>query len=76
VIGTGPLLVVGPANTARAEAVFSDGSVVPVPLTEGGGFLDRPGTITEVRAYDAVGALIDHRPLGGGLIGIRSRFPR
>jgi len=72
-----PLLVVGPANTARAEVVFSNGSVVPVPLTEGGGFLDRPGTVTEVRAYDAAGALIDHRPLGGGLIDIlNSQFPR
>src|SRR5205823_8301388 len=54
--GSRPLVVVGPANTARVEAVFSTGSVVPVPLTEGGGVLDRPGTVTEVRAYDASGA--------------------
>ena len=63
--GLGALVVVAPTGATRAEAVFANGTVVPVPLTDGGGILDRPGAVRTVRAYDARGNLLDQRALGG-----------
>jgi hypothetical protein len=61
------LVVVGPANAARAEAVLTNSAVVPVPLTEGGGAIEWPGTVVKVRVYDAAGNLLDQRAVGEGI---------
>jgi hypothetical protein len=66
--GTPALVVVGPPNAARAEATLSNGDVVPVPLHEGGGAIDWPGSVTQVSVYDAANHLIDRRPVGDGLV--------
>jgi hypothetical protein len=68
----GPLIVVGPARAARAEAVLSGGAVVPVPLTEGGGFLVDPGgLVVQVRAYDDQDRLLGVSLPGRGLVSVR-----
>jgi hypothetical protein len=65
-----PLLVIAPAAATRAEAVFVGGAVVPVPFTEGGGFLIRAGSVVKVRAYDQNGRLIGMAVPGRGQIGL------
>ena len=57
------------AGATRAEVELPGGTVLPVPLTEGGGTVVVPKGVKArlVRAYDAAGALIEERAPGTGL---------
>jgi hypothetical protein len=65
-----PIVIIAPPSAVTAEVSFGAGAPVPVPLTEGGGFLRHDGTAGQVRALDAAGHVVaigtvDRHPVVG-----------